>query len=120
MKKVLLFGVCLVLSACASRPTANTSSSDNTAAVTTQADVDRAKAKFPGLTLAKLESGRMSYEADCQTCHALKDPNDFSEDHISTIVPIMAKKANDKAGRTVVDLEEQDLIMKYMIAISMR
>jgi hypothetical protein len=85
-----------------------------------QADVDRAQAKFPGITLTQLESGRMQYEENCQSCHGLKDPTDYTEDRIRQVVPVMAKKANDRAGRTVVDLEEQDLIMKYMVAISMR
>jgi hypothetical protein len=73
--------------------------------------------KFPGYTLAKLESGRIQYEENCQSCHALKDPKDYSDERIRMIVPAMAEKANNKAGTVVVDSEEEVLIMQYMIAI---
>jgi hypothetical protein len=111
MKRIATFATCLLLTACAS------SSSTTTSPTGTQADVDRVAVKFPGYTLAKLESGRMEYEEHCQTCHSLKNPKDYSEERIRMIVPAMAEKANKKAGTVVVDSEEEVMIMQYMIAI---
>jgi hypothetical protein len=110
MKRIATFATCLLLTACAS-------SGSMTSTAGTQADVDRVAVKFPGYTLAKLESGRMEFEANCQTCHALKNPKDYSEERIRMIVPVMAEKANKKAGTVVVDSEEEVMIMQYMIAI---
>lgn len=110
MKRIATLASCLLLSACAS-------SSSTTTSTGTQADVDRMQVKFPGYTLAKLEAGRLQYEENCQTCHGRKDPKDYSEERIRMIVPVMAEKANNKAGKVVVDSEEEVLIMQYMIAI---
>lgn len=112
MKRIATFALCLFLSACAS-----SRSTTGANAAPTEADVARIQVKFPDATLAKLESGRLSYEQDCQTCHELKDPKDFTEERIRMVVPAMAEKANDKAGRVVVDSEEEVLIMQYMIAM---
>lgn len=113
MKRIATFAMCLFLAACAS----SSSSTGGANSVPTEADVARIQVKFPDATLAKLETGRSSYVEDCQTCHALKDPKDFSEERIRMIVPAMAEKANQKAGRVVVDSEEEIAIMQYMIAI---
>lgn len=115
MKRIAIFASCLILSACSSSRSTTGSTS-----APTQADVQRIQAKFPDATLAKLEAGRLSYEQDCQTCHALKDPKDYSEERIRMIVPVMAEKANNKAGTVVVNSEEEVAIMQYMIAIHER
>jgi hypothetical protein len=73
--------------------------------------------KMPEATLAKLEMGHDSFIENCQACHGLKDPKNYSEERIRMIVPAMAEKANKKAGKVVVDSEEEVAIMAYMIAI---
>ena len=118
MKRIATFAMCLfltgIISACSS---SRTTSGGGATSEPTEADVARIQVKFPDATLAKLESGRLSYEQDCQTCHGLKNPKDYSEERIRMIVPAMAEKANQRAGRVVVDSEEEVMIMQYMIAI---
>jgi hypothetical protein len=112
MKRIAIFAACLFLSACSS-----SRSTTGSTTAPTEADVQRIQVKFPDATLAKLEAGRLSFEQNCQTCHALKDPDDYSEERIRMIVPAMAEKANKKAGTVVVNSEEEVAIMEYMIAI---
>lgn len=91
-----------------------------TASSTSQSDVDRVSSKFPGYTHAQLEAGRTLFVENCQSCHALKDPRDFSEDHLRKVVPAMVNKVNERAGTPVLDAAEGDLILKYMITMQSR
>jgi hypothetical protein len=113
MKRIALLAVCLVLSACSS----SSSTTSSAAPAPTQADAERIAIKVPQTTLAKLEMGHDSYIENCQSCHALKNPKNYTEESIRMIVPAMSEKANKKAGKVVVDSEEEVAIMAYMIAI---
>lgn len=84
----------------------------------TQADADRIAARYPGVTAEELNLGKQHYEAQCATCHGLKNPVKWNESQWKTIVPKMAEKANKKAKKVVVDAGMQDAILKYVVAMS--
>jgi cytochrome c5 len=76
-----------------------------------QADADRASAKFPGITLAEINEGKSLYEANCGKCHGLKKPASRNEEKWRQIVPRMAKKAK-------IDAETEAKILKYVVTMS--
>jgi cytochrome c5 len=82
------------------------------AVVLSQTDAERAATKFPGATLASLNEGKQHYENNCGTCHGLKSPTSESEAEWRNIVPDMAQKAK-------VDSKTEDLILQYVITMSM-
>ncbi|MBL7942389.1 MAG: hypothetical protein JNM00_06470 [Flavobacteriales bacterium] len=82
----------------------------------TQTQVDAVSGKYPGVTLAQLELGKASYEGNCQTCHKLYKPGSLDEAGWNEIVPVMAAKANKKAGSEVVNAEKQEAILRYLMA----
>jgi cytochrome c5 len=84
----------------------------------TQADADRIASKYPGITVEELNLGKQHYEAQCATCHGLKNPVKWNETQWKSIVPKMAEKANKKAKKEVVDNNMQESILKYVIAMS--
>jgi cytochrome c5 len=112
-KKLLLpiFVVALAtLAACSSKKSA---SGTVAAAALTQADADRAAAKFPGATLASLNDGKNHYENNCGKCHKLHAPADFSEEKWKKVVPPMSGKAN-------VDKNTENLILQYVVTLSVK
>ena len=74
----------------------------------TQADADRAAAKFPGATLASLKDGQMKYEENCGKCHGLKSVSWGDEKAWREIIPPMSEKAG-------IDGNTQDLITQYLV-----
>ncbi len=83
----------------------------------TQADVERAAAKFPGSTLATLTEGKTIYEAHCGSCHALKSPTSESENEWRKIVPNMVQKVNKKEGKPLGQASE-DKILAYLVTMA--
>ena len=77
----------------------------------------KAQNKFLGYTLEQYQSGRSLYETNCNKCHGLKTPKNYSEEEWAKLVPAMSKKANDKKGSNLTD-EDQMLIYQYVIAVS--
>jgi cytochrome c5 len=77
----------------------------------TQADADRAAAKFPGTNLADLEKGKTTYEANCGKCHKLHAPASRNEEAWRKIVPPMAKKSK-------LDAASEDLVLRYVVTMS--
>lgn len=84
----------------------------------TQADADRGKAKYEGLTLASLNEGKELFQQNCSQCHGLKSPTSKTEEKWNKIVPIMVKKVNKKAGKEELDAAEEQLILKYLVTMS--
>jgi cytochrome c5 len=80
--------------------------------------LSKAQAKFPGYTLEQFEDGKNLYETNCNKCHALKTPKNYSEEEWAKLVPSMSKKANDKKGSDLTE-EDQILIYNYVIAASL-
>lgn len=112
MKSILTLAIILFLSACAAKK-----QSANTQSGILQSDVERGEAKFPGTTLETLNIGKKNFESHCQSCHSLESPTSQTEDKWKVIVPSMVKKANQKAGKTVVDTQMQESILRYLITM---
>jgi len=83
-----------------------------------QTDVERGAAKFPGLTIEDLYKGKIIYEQACMKCHSLKNPTSRNEMKWRKIVPKMVLKANNKAGKELIDAKSQEILLKYLITMS--
>jgi cytochrome c5 len=92
----------LLLAACAAK---------KTAVVISDADANRASAKYPGATLATLQQGKMLYENNCGKCHGLKSPTAYNEEQWGKHVKRMAPKAK-------IDKPTEDLILQYVVTMS--
>lgn len=103
MKKTILFIALIALAACASQKML----------MPTDADVTIGSAKYPGMTMADLTEGHELYKMHCQKCHALKNPEKYSEAQLDKIVPSMAAKAK-------IDKATEDKIHRYMVTLSQR
>lgn len=86
--------------------------------VPAQPDVDRVSAKYPGYSLADLNSGKALFETTCSRCHRLKNPTSRNEEKWDKIVPKMIAKLNKKAGKEVIDAGQQESILKYLVTMS--
>ena len=84
-------------------------------AIPTQADADRAKSKFPDITVADLSEGKILYEEKCTTCHGLYKPTSHSAEAWHSIVPEMTRKANKNT--TKIDSRQEKLILQYLVAM---
>src|SRR5262245_55089877 len=80
----------------------------------TQADADRGGIKYPGLTVAQLNQGKIDYEQNCGTCHGLKRPNNKNPEQWQKIVPDMVIRAR-KAGKAPIDAAKENSILKYLV-----
>ena len=103
MKTISILTVSLLLlAACAAK---------KTAVVISDADANRASAKYPGATLATLQQGKMLYENNCGKCHGLKSPSAYNEEQWGKHVKRMAPKAK-------IDKPTEDLILQYVVTMS--
>ena len=106
MKNAILIFTLLILVSCASTKIITT---------TSQADVDRVAAKYPGFTLEQLNQGKMLFETHCNNCHGLKKPASRTAEQWSKIVPRMAVKVNKKSE--VLNTQGQELILRYLVTM---
>ena len=103
MKTISILTVSVLLfAACAAK---------KTAVVISDADANRASAKYPGATLATLQQGKMLYENNCGKCHGLKSPTAYNEEQWGKHVKRMAPKAK-------IDKPTEDLILQYVVTMS--
>jgi len=86
----------------------------------TEMDVEKGKTKFENLTLQELKEGKNLYSQHCSTCHKLFSPTSKTEEEWNKIIPIMVKKANSKAGQTVISPTDEEKIKKYLIVLSLK
>ena len=77
----------------------------------TQNDAGRGRQKFPDLTLAELNQGKIFFENNCNKCHGEKISFKVSEKHLYKVVPRMAKK------KAKVDDKTEALILKYLVTM---
>ena len=102
MKNTIVLSLCLLfLAACAAK---------KTTASLTDADADRASAKYPGASLATLQQGKTLYEENCGTCHGLKNPSAYNEEQWGKHVKRMAPKAK-------IDKATEGLILQYVVTM---
>lgn len=85
----------------------------------TQEDVARGSKVFTGLTLSDLIKGKTIFELHCVKCHALKDPESQTQEEWYPIVPKMVRRANKKAGKEIIDSTSANLILKYVVTMSL-
>lgn len=83
-----------------------------------QADVERGEQKFANLTLAELNMGKAIYEQNCDNCHGLKKPESRNEEQWNKVVPKMVTKTNKKQGKEVIDVQAQQVLLKYLVTMS--
>jgi cytochrome c5 len=76
-----------------------------------RSDMARAKAKYPGVTLADLKKGKEIFDDHCGKCHAYKNPQTKNQAQWERIIPPMAKKAK-------LDKTQEDLVLKYVVVLS--
>jgi mono/diheme cytochrome c family protein len=107
MKKGIIVLGLVILTAC------------GTTKVITQADADRGGIKYPGMTLAELQQGKIDYEQNCGTCHGLKKPTSKFPEQWQKIVPDMVGRAH-KAGKAPISAAKEASILKYLVTMSMK
>ncbi|HET7003222.1 MAG TPA: hypothetical protein VFI33_17990 [Puia sp.] len=83
-----------------------------------QSDVDRVIAKYPGYDLAQLNEGKALFQQTCNRCHPLKNPKSRDETKWNHIVPVMIKRLNTKEGKEVIDSDQQEKILRYLVTMS--
>jgi cytochrome c5 len=83
-----------------------------------QSDVDRVIAKYPDYDLTELKEGKALFQETCNRCHQLKNPRSKDESKWNEIVPIMIKKLNKKKGKEVIDGNQQEKILRYLVTMS--
>ncbi|HPQ08123.1 MAG TPA: hypothetical protein PK995_02750 [Bacteroidia bacterium] len=86
----------------------------------TEIDVEKGKTKFENLTLDELKEGKNLYTQHCNTCHKLFSPTSQTEEEWNKIIPIMVKKANKKAGQTIISPTDEEKIKKYLVVLSLK
>jgi cytochrome c5 len=82
-----------------------------------QPDVDRVSGKYPGYSLAELNTDKALYESTCSRCHRLKSPTSRSEAKWDKIVPKMIARLNKKEGKEVIDAKQQESILRYLVTM---
>lgn len=121
MKYIHVFTLVSILAilsfACNTTKTSTGTTGTTSSQELTQEDADKISAKRGPTTLGELQEGGKLYATDCSGCHALKKPKSQYEAGWIEIVPIMVKKTNAKAGREQINARNQELILKYLIAM---
>lgn len=105
MKKLIIPAILLFAIACSKKSTTTT----------TEVDLSKVSARFPGYTVDQFREGKSLYESNCGNCHGLKKPKAYSEEKWAGIVPPMVGKVNKKAGSEVLDKAKEELILRYLI-----
>jgi cytochrome c5 len=108
MKKLFVISLLSILTACATVKLIPPA----------QSDVDRVSSKYPGYTLANLNSGQALFQQTCNRCHRLKNPTSRNEAQWNKIVPKMIQKLNKKEGRIVIDDKQEQSILQYLVTMS--
>ncbi len=104
MKKLVVLFV-VVISACSVK-----------LAPLTQANADKAAAKYPAITLSELNKGKETFESKCTMCHGLKNPGKKTATKWDATVTQMVNRANKKTEK--ISANDRDLIMKYLVSMS--
>lgn len=76
-------------------------------------DASWASQKWPGTTVADLEQGRTVFVSHCAGCHNLPSPGSKTPDEWASVVGEMAAGAR-------LDAADQDLVLRYLSAVSDR
>ena len=107
MKSLTIAAMILLLAACGSKMMS-----------LSQADANRGATKFPGLTVAALNAGKLHYETHCQSCHGLISPKAKTEATWRALVPKMVVLVNKKSPMMAIDSAKQASILQYVVTMS--
>ena len=107
MRKLAFIFVIMLFAACSAK-----------LVVPTQPDAERMHSKYPGYTLAELNTGKSLFENNCGSCHGLKKPFSRTEQELTEILPRMVMKVNRKAGREQLSSTDEQSIMRYLVTMS--
>ena len=103
MKKITIIACSLILVACGSAKMISIS----------QADVDRAATKYPGITSEQLVEGQKLYAANCAKCHTLYAPSKFGEKRWNHEIDEMSGKEYAN-----IDAKTKESITKYILTFA--
>ncbi|MES2627843.1 MAG: hypothetical protein V4616_02635 [Bacteroidota bacterium] len=118
MRAVYIAAVCILV-ACGTAKVATPPTPPVPPKALTDADhVARGAEKFPGYTLEQFVEGRTQYDTKCQSCHALYKPEDYDEADWRGVVPGMVRRTNKQAKMTLVTPEQEELMVKYLVAMA--
>jgi cytochrome c1 len=87
---------------------ATQSTKENQVAAQQQAPVTAAVVKDV-VSLKEMEDGKKLYVSNCVSCHAMKNPSDYTAAQWNSILPSMSRKAK-------IDDATQASIKKYLLA----
>lgn len=60
-------------------------------------------------------NGRTIYEKNCDLCHSLHDPSNFTKEKLQKVVPKMVKKVNRKKGH-FISPENEKILINYLVS----
>lgn len=60
-------------------------------------------------------SGKNIYEKNCDLCHSLHDPSNFTKEKLQKTVPKMVKKVNRKKG-FYISPENEKVLLSYLLS----
>ena len=78
-----------------------------------QADVERAATKYPGITSEQLAEGQKLYAANCAKCHTLHAPGKFGEKRWNHEIDEMSGKEYAN-----IDAKTKESITKYILTFA--
>ena len=78
--------------------------------VLTDEHVRRVQTRWPTASLHTLETGRQKYIDRCGGCHSLHLPSEFTEEQ-------WRKALDEMHSRARTSVEEQELILRYIVAV---
>ncbi len=77
----------------------------------TTAQLQNVKSQYPDMDTVAINKGYILFSENCNKCHRLKNPGNYSDEEWHKILPVMSKKAK-------LNPEETDLIQTYVLAFS--
>jgi mono/diheme cytochrome c family protein len=81
--------------------------------VSTTEEWTRASERFPDLERSEFDAGKKIYQKNCQTCHALKEPQNFYAAHWEKLIPPMVGKVNENDD--ILSEEDQQKMRSYLL-----
>lgn len=99
--------ISLLVQSCSSKSTSAVQKTPSKGSETTTASANRP---------AGYAEGQLIYETKCIKCHAPKDLSQLSEANVKEIIPQMVIKANMKAGSTIINADEEKMLLDFALA----
>ena len=75
-----------------------------------------ASERDPNLSPKVFYKGQRLYRSNCNTCHALKNPSDYTADRWRTVLPIMVGNVNKNDD--ILSSRDQEMMLDYVLSLS--